>query len=184
MMMSYRRHTVMGFVAAHTLHYTFHNAHCAHAMLSRPTSILFSHLFFFPFFIYELFNAWMWLAAACSHLPPAVMYGAVDSCPGTASGASCSPACDPGYSPVSQYTCIKGNWTGSPSCAAGACSSAPPVVANSDPASYSSCSGTSSGSVCSIACNAGYTLSSSYTCTLGMWHGSPACHGKVAVGQD
>jgi hypothetical protein len=54
--------------------------------------------------------------AVCGSVPAAVANGNVGACMGTASGVSCAPTCNSGFTAVSQYVCVAGLWTGAPSC--------------------------------------------------------------------
>jgi hypothetical protein len=56
-------------------------------------------------------------ANPCSTAPTSVTNGVVSSaCAGTASGSSCNPTCNSGYSLVGTYSCSLGAWSGAPVC--------------------------------------------------------------------
>ena len=90
--------------------------------------------------------------------------GAVGTCTSTlASGSTCQPTCNTGYTVSGTSSCYDGTLT------AATCS-ASPCDASAAPANgaVGTCSSTlASGSTCQPTCNAGYTVSGTSSCTLG-----------------
>jgi len=104
----------------------------------------------------------------CSDVLGIEHYSAADNCAGTASDASCTPECDSGWTSSGDVSCSLGNWTDpGVTCDPDPCLADPPIAHLNG--TSSSCEDTLSGATCSFNCNAGFTPSSSATCTTGSW---------------
>eukprot|EP00808_Paulinella_micropora_P012601 g80301.t1 len=109
-------------------------------------------------------------ANACPVKPPS--NGSVGSCGGSlASGRTCTPSCDDGYSLNGQYTCLAGSLSGSPTCTRNVCWVTAPengLMGDCGPS-------LASDSTCMPSCQTGYSLRGNFKCKAGVLTGSPTC---------
>ena len=103
----------------------------------------------------------------------AITNGALNDCTSSlASGASCTPTCDSGYTLSGSRSCSSGTLTDTAACTATPCdASAAPTNGALNDCTSSLASDTS----CSPTCNSGYTLSGSRSCSTGSLTDTAVC---------
>ena len=116
----------------------------------------------------------------CKILPPVPPFGNVDSCINKLNGTICNPICNFGYANQTASVCFRGNWTGSPTCAAKAC---PTLIVPSNGLLNNGVTPITNGfttSVVQISCVPGFALTPSNTTAVtclptSLWSTSPTC---------
>ena len=91
-----------------------------------------------------------------------------------ASGSSCNPTCNAGYTLTGSRSCNAGTLTDTAVCSANACAAADVAIDNGFASPCSS--SLASGSSCNPTCNAGYTLTGSRSCNAGTLTDTAVCN--------
>jgi len=114
-------------------------------------------------------------AQPCASLPSITNSGAGNCVSGAASGTTCTPQCNSGFSGTLSATCTQGAWSTTGACGAvgGSPCATLPSVQN---AGVGNCmTNTASGSSCNPTCNSGFTGTPTATCSNGAWVVSGSC---------